>query len=116
MMLLIELARISTDHLMIPSDIPRHALHGRPTSTEDAASGKVLHSPPKTTLDRSEICKECLLRFHFRTVTYRVRQASFLFSFCTKKNSSKDIFSIFFITKGTFKIVVYIVLKIISGK
>jgi hypothetical protein len=32
------------------------------------------------------------------------------------KNSSKDIFSIFFITKGTFEIVVYIVLKIVSGK
>jgi hypothetical protein len=32
---------------------------------------------------------------------YRVRQASFLFSYCNKKNSSKDIFSIFFITKGT---------------
>jgi hypothetical protein len=35
------------------------------------------------------------------TRKYRVRQASFLFSYCLKKNSSKDIFSIFFITKGT---------------
>jgi hypothetical protein len=42
-----------------------------------------------------------ILGFPAQSHYYRVRQASFLFSYCTKKNSSKDIFSIFFITKGT---------------
>jgi hypothetical protein len=48
------------------------------------------------------ILGECiLLRMWYLTSIQRVRHASFLFSYCTKKESSKDIFSIFFITKGT---------------
>jgi hypothetical protein len=47
---------------------------------------------------------------------YRVRQASFLFSYCTKKTVEKISFQFFYYKRYTFKIVVYIVLKIISGK
>jgi hypothetical protein len=57
-----------------------------------------------------------ILYFTYIHIKYKVRQASFLFSYCTKRTVVKICFQFFYYKRYTFEIAIYIVLKIISGK